>query len=134
MTPEEQMEQLREKITWVMFCKQNCNMLKRDCCNNTCHLIFKHEKKQYGWPFVLADSIISLLSAAGLGWRGKILTKEQYEKAATHLHNKHYNDIQSVLTAQRDQFISLATPAQNLPKAMVKLVAEWAKEEAKSGK
>jgi len=56
------MDEMREKIAQVEFCQQNCLSLYSACQHSKkgCQAIFLQEKKQNGWPFVMADQILSL--------------------------------------------------------------------------
>ncbi len=65
---KEKVMDLRDKIAQIQFCKQNCNALYSTCPHSkkaSCHAVFLHEKQQNGWPFLLADEIISLLKTSG---------------------------------------------------------------------
>ena len=56
---------LREKITELEFCQQNCNLRKADCKKprRDCKTVFRAElKKKTSWPNVMADDILALLA------------------------------------------------------------------------
>ncbi len=57
---ESEMEELREKIAKIEFCKLNCNRLYSNCQHPTpgCRAVFLQEKVGNGWPFLLADKIL----------------------------------------------------------------------------
>ena len=58
----------REIIAHIEFCQQNCNLRSSDCHagkskKRQCQAIFVEERERAGWPFVMADQILSALSA-----------------------------------------------------------------------
>ena len=72
-------DKVKEAVAGIIFCKLNCN-LRRDDCNkdrHKCKVVFRQEKKQKGWPYVLADDIHALyaplIEAAEANAREKLI-------------------------------------------------------------